>query len=207
MKENCTLAKLRAPCFSLGASGKLGDALVYFGWKGLNIVREYVVPANPKTTGQTTQRGYLTNAVFWIHDSQASAANPLDETDTQAYALWGSTFPTPRTWFNQAVKNWVDQFVASLKGRIFRAGATTPGADQLAVSCNYAPYAITGGSVYYGTSKTALIHSKAATMTGTNFTCTLTGLTTGVKYFWQFRASAPADSVGVRSGIYYGVPT
>ena len=121
--------------------------------------------------------------------------------------VWASVVKPATTWFNQAVKNWVDQFVAGLKGRIFRAGVTTPGADQLAVGCNYAPYAITSGAVYYGTSKTALINSKAATMSGTNFTCTLTGLTTGVKYFWQFRASAPADSVGVRSGIYYGVPT
>ena len=203
------MAKLKGPLFSLGASGAIGEALVYFPWKGLNVAREYVVPSNPRTTLQTTQRSYLTAVVLWIHDAQAQVANPLDETDTQAYALWGSTYPTPRTWFNQAVKNWLDQFAATpqRKGRIFRAGATTPGADQLGVSLNYAPYAITGGNIHYGTSKTALINTKAPTITATSVATTLTGLTTGVKYFWQFRATTPADAVGVRSGIYYGYPT
>ncbi|GAI75819.1 unnamed protein product, partial [marine sediment metagenome] len=46
------MAKLKGPLFSLGASGALGEAVVYFPWKGLNVVREYVIPSNPKTDPQ-----------------------------------------------------------------------------------------------------------------------------------------------------------
>ncbi|GAH96000.1 unnamed protein product, partial [marine sediment metagenome] len=37
------MAKLKGPLFSLGASQQLGKALVFFGWKGLDVVREYVI--------------------------------------------------------------------------------------------------------------------------------------------------------------------
>src|SRR3989304_5419175 len=45
------MAKLKAPLLSFGASGKLADTLVYFPWKGLAVVRSYVIPANPNTAG------------------------------------------------------------------------------------------------------------------------------------------------------------
>src|SRR3972149_2455449 len=38
------MAKLKAPLLSFGASGKLADTLVYFPWKGLAVVRSYVIP-------------------------------------------------------------------------------------------------------------------------------------------------------------------
>ena len=54
------MAKLKAPLLSLGASGAIGRSIVFFPWKGLDCAREYVIPSNPKSTGQLTQRGYLT---------------------------------------------------------------------------------------------------------------------------------------------------
>lgn len=205
------MAKLKGPLFSLGASQKLGDALVYFPWKGLNVVREYVIPANPKTTAQTTQRGYLTNIVTRIHEAQAVAAHALAALDAAAYALWGSTYPTPRTWFNQAVKNGVDQQVASKGYTAYRGGAVTPGVDEITFTIYSAQIAaghITAGTFYYGTSKTALINSKAATITiaENKAHAVINGLVTGTKYFCQFRPSASADYVNTNSGIYYGVP-
>ncbi|GAJ03480.1 unnamed protein product, partial [marine sediment metagenome] len=159
------MAKLKAPLLSFGASGAIGEAMVFFPWKGLNVVREYVVPANPKTSAQTTQRGYLAEAVAAIHAAQALAAYPLNEEDTMAYALWGSTFPTPRTWFNQACKNWLDGSVAEKEGAIFRSGQaveadTTLDATIFADKIDGAK--ITAGKFFWGTSKTALIHSGAA---------------------------------------------
>lgn len=50
------MAKVKAPLFGFGASGAIGGALVYGIWKGIDWVREYVIPANPKSTDQTTQR-------------------------------------------------------------------------------------------------------------------------------------------------------
>jgi len=50
------MAKVTAPLFSLGANGKIGDAIVYFTWKGRNVVRQFLVPANPQSTGQGDRR-------------------------------------------------------------------------------------------------------------------------------------------------------
>lgn len=201
------MAKLKAPLLSLGASQQLGKALVFFAWKGLNVVREYVVPSNPKTTAQVTQRGYITAAVADIHAAMADATKPLVEVDKIAYALWASIYADPRTWFNQAVKNWVDQKVATLLGTTFRGGKTTPGASQIAIeiySDELDAVKITAGNFHYGTSKTAMVNSIAATITGLSLkaNATITGLTTGVKYYIQFRPTATASYVGCRSGIY-----
>jgi len=201
------MAKLNAPLFSFAASGKIANALVYFGWKGLNVVRQYVVPANPKTAGQVTQRGYLAQAVESIHGAQAWAAHLFDETDAMAYALLGSTYKTPRTWFNQAVKMIVDQLVASKHPLLYSDGGTTPGADQLAVTVTQVSAYATAANFHYGTSKTALINSIAATLAAQTWSKTITGLTTGQKYYWQLRPTVPAASIGGNSGIYYGTPT
>lgn len=200
------MAKLRAPIFSFGASGKLGDALVFFGWKGLDVVRSYVVPANPRTARQTTQRGYLTDMVAKIHTAQASLTHPLTALDTSAYALWASALGQPWTWFNMAVKNGVDQLVASLREAIYSSGVVTPGTDELAVSIWTLGIAPTAGVFRYGTSRTALINSATATCVAGQASATISNLTTGVKYFIQFVPSAPATLVGTKSGIYTGYP-
>lgn len=200
------MAKLKGPLFSLGASQQIGKALVYFGWKGLDVVREYVIPANPRTSAQTTQRGYMTLAVALIHAAMG-LPEPLAETDTMAYALWGSTETTPRTWFNQAVKQDIERRRATLTPVVFRAGATTPGADKLDVEVRSHAAAPTTAHFRYGTSKTAMVNLQAATVVGTKMSASITGLTTGVKYYWQCVIDTAATLAGNESGIYYGVPT
>ncbi|GAI26038.1 unnamed protein product [marine sediment metagenome] len=188
------MAKLKGPLFSLGAAGALGKALVFFGWKGLDVVREYVVPANPKTTGQQTQRGYVTECVTAIHAAQAAAATPLSEIDTIAYALWGSTFATPRTWFNQAVKNWLDQKVASKAPIMYRYCVLTPAATQITFRLHYlqAFGAPTHFKIWWGTSKTALINSQEITEAEMKAGKAITGMAKNTKYFMQARCSQPA---------------
>ena len=201
------MAKLKAPLLSLGASGQLGKTIVHFNWKGLNVVREYVVPTNPNTSGQSTQRGYVTAAVANIHAVIQMASHPLSAADKIALALWGSTFPTPRTWFNVSVKNWVDQKVAGLLGFNMTDGTTTPGAGQLAASIWAIGDDVTAGRVYWGTSKTCSSGWVATADAAGHHTATITGLTAGTKYYWQFVATGPANYVGIKSGVYYGTPT
>lgn len=206
------MAKLKGPLFSLGATQQLGKALVFFPWKGLNVVREYVVPANPRTGLQLTQRGYVTAAVADIHAAQGHATLPMSVTDTTAYALWASVVKAATTWFNQAVKNFLDQNVAGLTGTTYRAGTVTPGVGTLAIfvcSDEIDGVNITAGNFHYGTSKTALINTIAAVIVLANNAAqvTIPGLVAGVKYFIQFRPTAAAAGVGADSGIYYGYPT
>jgi len=202
------VAKLKAPLLSLGAAGAIGKSLVFFNWKGLDVVREYVIPANPKTDPQTTQRGYLTDAVATIHQYQALLANFFGPGDTTAYALLGSTRPTPRTWFNEAVKSWVDLKVLGKIPAIFGNGSLSPGDTTLTMVLGHLPEwtAITDGKLWYGTSKTALIYSIDTTVADLLTGKTITGLTNGVKYFVQFRSTLPDTFDGNRSGIYYGTP-
>lgn len=205
------MAKLKGPLFSLGASGQLGKTVVYFGWKGLDVVREYVVPSNPRTAGQTTQRGYMTGAVAAIHNAQALATNPLDAEDISAYSLWALVVKSATTWFNQACKNWIDTMVAGNTPVIYADGTMS---DKTANSLDLILYLneetssdLVAGKFYFGTSKTALIHSATATVVAGASVALVNEdasafLTAGVKYFWQFRPDAGDPCVGAKSGIY-----
>jgi hypothetical protein len=50
------MAKVTGPLMSMTASGKIGDAIVFSIWKGVAYVRQFVIPANPQSTGQGDQR-------------------------------------------------------------------------------------------------------------------------------------------------------
>lgn len=201
------MAKLKGPLFSLGASQQIGKALVYFGWKGLNVVREYVIPSNPKTALQTTQRGHMTYAVQYIHDTQAELASPWTDADAAAYALWASVVQASTTWFNQAVRHIIDRRILGLQIRIFRGRLITyPASGEIHISITCSGSAGATGRIVYGTSKTSMVNSKAATIVAGSVTCTITGLTNGVKYYMQYQALTAAAYLGLRSGIYYGTP-
>ncbi len=201
------MAKLKGPLFSLGASQQLGKSLVFFNWKGLDVVREYVIPSNPRSPGQNTQRGYLTTTVAKVHALQGLATNPLTPADIIAYALLASVIQSATTWFNQIVKILVGQLIAGLTDELVTDGTTTPTAGGLDVSVFDTDGNMTTGDFWYGSSKTALIYSVSGTLLTGEFTASITGLTAGRKYYWQWRPSGPAGAVGANSGIYYGVPT
>ena len=203
------MAKLKAPLMSLGASGALGEALVFFPWKGLNVVREYVIPANPKTTLQTTQRSYLTAAVAAIHTSQALAAGGINALDIAAMSLWGSIYSTPRTWFNQIIKNWIDQKRATLIPIIWQGGVVTPAANQITLLLGSACESslLTNALVRWGTSKTALNNSQTVTRAQLNTGVAITGMVSGTKYYLQVRPTLPIGFIGSYSGIYHATTT
>ena len=50
------MAKVTMPLMSGSASGKIGNNIVFFGWKGMNVVREWLKPANPQSAGQGDAR-------------------------------------------------------------------------------------------------------------------------------------------------------
>jgi len=206
------MAKVQAPLMSMQASGALGKTLVFFPWKGLKVVRGYVVPANPNSSAQQTQRGFLGDAVDLVHAAQIEATHPLDADDVAAYSLRGTTRSSPRTWFNEVVKEYLDQQVAGLKAAIFRDGEATPGSGSLAISMYYTKQTdgandITAGNIIWGTSKSALINTEAATIAAGHITCTVSSLPHGTKIFYKFAATLHAHYLGAESGIYYGTPT
>lgn len=205
------MAILKAPLLSLGASGKLADTLVFFPWKGLNVAREYVIPSNPKSTAQQTQRGWLTTAVSRVHIAMAKTTFALGTIDKSAYSLLGSLSATPRTWFNAVVKQFLDQTRLAKQSQVYRGGAVVETTGQLVLTLyqdDIEVGGITAGSFYYGTSKTAMLSFVAGVIDGVAHTAigTIAALTNGTKYFVQFKPTVPANYIGNNSGIYIGTP-
>ncbi|MBA7536651.1 hypothetical protein ES705_28915 [subsurface metagenome] len=203
------MAKLKAPLLSLGASGAIGKTLVFFPWKGIDAVREYVVPSNPKTAPQNTQRGYLTAAVAAIHAAQVDVTNPLIEVDKSAYALYASCEKTPRTWFNQISSRWLIAEVNAEVATVYSNGEfVDPATEEITITLFNHQTADQAGFMVAGTSKTALLIAMAADGVVGVHTGVFTGLTKGVKYFFQFwPTKVTDDKYTARSGIYYHVCT
>jgi len=54
------MAKTTGPALSLGASGTIAKTITYGSWKGVNYVRQRVIPSNPNTTAQQATRSVFT---------------------------------------------------------------------------------------------------------------------------------------------------
>lgn len=206
------VAKAKAPLLSLGAAQQLGKTLVFFPWKGINAVREYVIPTNPRTAGQTTQRGYITAAVAMIHETEAQAVRPLDEDDQVAYSALATVIGKIMTWFNMAVKLWADVKVAGNTPIIYSDGREddTRATDvSLDIMINEETGAtLAAGKFYLGKSKTNLIHSYAGVVDpGVSVNLAATDMTSwmaaGDKIYWQFRPDVADGCEGADSGIYH----
>ncbi len=205
------MALLKAPLLSLGAAGQLAKSLVYFSWKGLNVVREYVVPSNPQTALQVTQRGYLAAAVQLVHDAQAKAANPLASVDQVAYSALAAAKGRIMTWFNQACKLYLDVIRAGdvpIVFTDFTVSVTTPNPFSCIIYLEEETGStLAAGKFYFGTSKTNLINSFVGTLVaGVSIAIVAQDLsaflTAGVKYFVQFRPDLADGCEGADSGIY-----
>lgn len=75
------MAKVTGPLYSMSASGKLADAMVFFAWKGVNVVRGWVKPSNPMSAAQGDQRlvlGGTGRAVGKIRPSFSFAQQLID---------------------------------------------------------------------------------------------------------------------------------
>ena len=98
------MARVKAPLFSLDASGQLGEAIVYSKWKGREYVREYTIPQNPQSTTQVNVR------LAW----EKLVASWQGETPT--YQTTWDTFANQfkMSGFNQYIGRGMDAYVAQL---------------------------------------------------------------------------------------------
>ena len=194
------MAKVKGPLFSLDASGKVADSLVYMKWKGISDVRSYVIPANPKTEKQQTQRTKLKEAVDIWH---STAFNDLD---FEAWDLYASIMPTPMSGFNAFVKSYIDAQVA---GKNFTAihGGTISNITSTSFTFTIKSDLAADVKLYIGTSKTILGHEVAGTYNaGTKtWAFTVEGLAAGTKYYFEVKSTYPADAG--RTGIYTVITT
>lgn len=93
------MATVRTPLLSFGASGKLAKTLVFTRYKGIDVSREYVTPANPRSPGQTTNRTAFQNAV------SAYRNFITDPTEREALARAATNSGRPQSGFNVWLRN------------------------------------------------------------------------------------------------------
>lgn len=189
------MAKVTAPLFSFGARGKLGDALVYFPWKGINVVRTYAVPANPNSAAQQTQRARLSSAVTDWHDIGLIAL------DNVAWDRHAATRPSSMSGFNSFVKDHVDlQVGGDTPNMGFNSTVVDDGDDTFTMTVDE-DGAATAVVLRWGTSPTALINSEVATEVADTWTADPAANVAGQTIYGRFEISDAGGVVGF-SGIY-----
>lgn len=190
------MAKVKAPLFSFEARGKLADALVYFPWKGIDVVRTHVTPANPQTAAQTTQRGRLTAAVAAWH------AAPFTAADIAAWNRLANLAATSRSGFNRMVEEHIEEAIlGSTWERIRDSQKSAINATSFVVSVRK----IGGGNapvVRWGTSPTNMPNNNVmADVGGAQWEYDITGLTADTLYYYTIDVGTSAADWG-RLGIY-----
>ncbi|MEE9284353.1 MAG: hypothetical protein V3V35_01355 [Dehalococcoidia bacterium] len=189
------MAKVTAPLFSFGARGKLGDALVYFPWKGIEVVRTYVVPANPNSAAQQTQRGRLTNAVTDWHDIGLIAG------DVTAWDRHAATRPSSMSGFNSFTSDHIAiQAGTDTPDMGFNATVTDDGDDTFTMTIDE-DGAASAVDMIWGTSPTSLINTEVCTEVADTWTGDPTDNVAGQTIYARFEISDAGGIIG-RTGIY-----
>lgn len=149
------MAKLVAPLFSFSARGQLAKSLVYSGWKGIDDVRSYVVPSNPRSSGQQTQRGYFSEGVEMWHSLGLTAD------DVEAWNRYANTLPRPQSGFNAFTGSVMNLRVAGISlanlAMGFNGGIADSGAGQVDFTVEEDGSAV-AVNFYWGYTPTSLIN-------------------------------------------------
>lgn len=97
------MAKVIGPLQSLDASGKFGNSMVFSKWKGINTVRQYVIPTYRNTDEQKAVRDIVSDASIAWKTSDTVGAIEIDSAYKAAYdaAAAGSAY----SGFNLFIKD------------------------------------------------------------------------------------------------------
>jgi len=100
------MAKVTGPLYSMSASGKIANAMVFFGWKGTNVVRQWLKPSNPMSSGQGDARLIMGGT------GKACSAIKVDEAfHGQLKTL--NVIPGGQTKQSYTVKKIIDTFLST----------------------------------------------------------------------------------------------
>jgi len=188
------MAKLIMPLLSIGASGKIGDALVFFPWKGIKCVRKYVIPANPKTAGQQAQRSKLTAAVDQYH------LTAFENQDITALRRYASIQSKPMSQFNIFCREHIK---AAADGKEFHAfwGESTSNIQSTSMTvAAKSDEGLTDPNIRWGYSATFMPTVVSCTETAGNYMASIVDATPGTILYFQFFDTGGAEA-GI-SGIY-----
>lgn len=198
------MAKLVAPLFSFSARGQLAKTLVYSGWKGIDDVRSYVVPANPRSAGQQQQRSFFTSAVDAWH------LTGLVDDDVLAWNRAAGVASRPQSGFNLFVADVTNFRVSGISeanvNMGFNGSIVDSGAGQVDMSIEE-----DGGAVavdfLWGYSPTSLINRTAGAETANVWNALNVPVVSGVTVYMRAEISGAGPVVDGSTGIYRFGPT
>ena len=187
------MAKVTGPLLSLDARGQIGKALVFSNWKGIQDVRQFVVPSNPNTAAQQTQRGKITSMNALWHST------PWTADDLTAWNVFAAEMSSVMSGFNAFTR----QYCADIK-----AGLTVVQMSNIVVSAEdddgFTVVADVASdetcSLYLGAKKTQMTIPFLGVFSVDHLTFTVTGLDPSTTYYFYLLNEA-ANKAG-RTGIY-----
>lgn len=195
------MAKPTAPLFGFGASGQLGRAIVFSRWKGIDVARRYVIPANPRTSAQSVQRGYFTDAVDAWHTVGAQALEAADKSAWNRYAgVLGRM-----SGFNAFVKEWTGEAAAggTVPGHFFNMDVTAATATAFAADIDSDIGGTPTATLHLGVTKTFFPYTDTAALSSGNaaFTAGNTGFAAGQTAYFYVDIGTPGSDYA-RTGLY-----
>lgn len=187
------MAKVTGPLFSLSATGQIAKTLVYMSWKGIADVRKYVIPANPKTADQITQRGFVTWAVAKWHST------PFNALDVAAWNLYASISGSVMSGFNKFVKCCIARKLLLTAFSPIWAMVISP---ITATTIDITAAGTDGDTMdlFWGLTPTSMTNEEVVTNTAGVLTAQLATLVANTTYyFYLCDSTVPAAA---RTGIY-----
>jgi len=121
------MAKVYMPLLSAQASGKLAKSMVHFYWKGLNVVRQWVIPTNPRDVNQKLIRQKLAS----MGKNLAAMTTPCSAlaTGSALYQALVAATPANQIWNAYFVKKGLEHLKTD--GNFTALSAAIAGADSL----------------------------------------------------------------------------
>jgi len=99
------MAKVKGPLMSMEASGKLGDTIVFFPWKGRNVVRLWVKPTQKNSVLQGYVRASMSAVGRWM--SKISCISKGSALDSALYTLIVAKTTEGLNWNAYAVQGFL----------------------------------------------------------------------------------------------------
>lgn len=174
------MAVVKAPFLSMSARGQIGKTVVAFVWKGLNVMRTHVVPANPNTALQAAHRTLWTACVYvWRN----TFTNTLMRT---AWNLTALTSSLAQSGFNCAMSAMMKIVAANPDGS-FALSATAAAAYKVTFVMKNADDGAVGDEagdfeVWSGTAPGSLLKIGVGTIAAGDILTPALGVAGGVRY-------------------------
>jgi hypothetical protein len=153
------MAKVEGPLFSLEARGKVGNAMVFFPWKGRHVVRQWLKPTNPssilqgfvrcalKAIGKEVTKIGLTSLLYTAELAKVPAGlnwNAFHGQGFLASCIVGNAFQTT------AFSNLIEEYSTHTATTAWNALATTLGLADFAFGYGYTDTVPAGFQLYAG---------------------------------------------------------